>query len=309
LLTAIEKTNQLIVIDFSNLAYSQYNAFLSTVKLPSDKGPRSLTDEEFAANSDAYVPTYISFAFKKLISIIKSVGSDNSISSVIFALDDNPAWKREIYPEYKEGRKKLLYNPKSILSKLLSYTNTYFAWHVSQEADDVISSLASKYPEKKVILVTTDKDLWQILYRPNVMIYNFIKKEFISRYNLEDKFQLKKDFRNIVLYKSLWGDSGDNVPNVVPRMQAGLLPIVEDCDGSLDMFWKLYEERKAGLSPRCVQLVEANKEKVIVNNKLVSLNYDLPVEMMQNEKNFGLLEQYCMRHELTTISADLHYLM
>lgn len=90
----------------------------------------------------------------------------------------------------------------------------------------------------------------------------------------------------ISLWKSMWGDSSDNIPNVVARMKKQLLPFVIESDGTWEDFQSKIDQTK--LTPKCKTLLKENEEKIKVNAELVALRYNLNLMMETYKPRKGL---------------------
>lgn len=140
---------------------------------------------------------------------------------IIIAKDGRKNWRKDYFPYYKGNRK---LDPKdktaeeiqadrdkwykiiTILNKITDEIQENFPWKViyseKGEADDVIAVLA-KRAQEPVLIVSTDKDFFQLHKLPNVKQVSPRTGEFIV---VED---LATTLRNHILC----GDSGDGVPN------------------------------------------------------------------------------------------------
>lgn len=78
-----------------------------------------------------------------------------------------------------------------------------------READDIICSLLGN---TESIIVSTDKDFYQLLEKDNVSIYNPVTKGIINAKTVEEKYGIP--IRYFVDHKALTGDSSDNLPGV-----------------------------------------------------------------------------------------------
>lgn len=148
--------------------------------------------------------------------------------------------RREIYPEYKAGRKKApddFYAQMPILFELLDA----FGWPLYElddyEADDILGAFAKEASEKGIEtdLLTSDLDALQLV-GPLVKVYAL--KNGLS--NIEefhvDAFEKKYGLRvdQFLDLKSLMGDSSDNlpgVPGIGQKIGIGLLQQYETLDG------------------------------------------------------------------------------
>lgn len=83
------------------------------------------------------------------------------------------------------------------------------------ECDDIIAYILrtklAKTPGKK-ILVSSDKDFYQLLEDPNIEIYDPGKKIFISGQKVLDDYGVSA--RNFCLARTMVGDTSDNIPGV-----------------------------------------------------------------------------------------------
>jgi 5'-3' exonuclease len=148
------------------------------------------------------------------------------------------------------------------------------------EADDVIASVVelvkANRPGCTIVIVSSDKDLWQLV-EPNVEVYLPTRGRFVTQDLIMEEYGVV-DPRRVALYKALWGDSGDNIPNAVPRMQRQLLPIVNACTNpTLASFieWAEYGIQNGHVNEKAQKLLRAGAEIIERNWKLVQLDRNL----------------------------------
>lgn len=134
--------------------------------------------------------------------------------------------RKSLFKDYKDGRKPRLnreydfetadVQKKSfkeqffLLKDLLTFLPINVIDIKNIEADDVISfvSLFVLNSEDKKIIVSTDKDYFQLL-RPDVIIYNPIKKKYITSNEVVTDYKVLVD--NFIYIKALCGDKSDNI--------------------------------------------------------------------------------------------------
>lgn len=137
---------------------------------------------------------------------------------VIIACDNKNYWRKEKFPYYKANRKdnikkseldwKIIFD---VLHSMKKEIREYFPYRVMEidqaEADDIIGVLTEKFSSenKKVMIVSGDKDFIQLLRYDNVKIYDPIRKRYLSHDN--PKVYLQEHV--------LKGDAGDGIPNVM----------------------------------------------------------------------------------------------
>ena len=259
-----------VVIDFSNLVYISFFA-------------------AYRGKADA-VPRYYDDHVRYFQNSIASYRRWNGLAKFIYALDCRPEEKYRLYPGYKGGRQKLThadgtrFDAMEPIKNSLGEATTIKA--TGYEADDSIASFVAQHFDDEITVITTDKDIWAISDHPNARVYDPFKKEYIGKHHIRTSFCRKDkhkiihehltEYAQIRLWKGLYGDSGDKVPNVVPRTQKELIPLMAASDGSLEDFYDKVAQTE--LSPKCRQKLEDAKDKIIVNDKLVRLHYGLSLE-------------------------------
>jgi 5'-3' exonuclease len=260
-----------LLIDFSNLVYISFFGIVAETKLDTENIPLFF---------DAHVAVFN----KKMDYIIRR----HALSQVVFALDKKPVHKYDIFPDYKKRDSKLktadgsFFDPREAVLKELKRRHATVVYVEGHEADDAIASFVAQNFYSEVIIVTTDKDLWSVCEHPNAKIYNPIKGEYINKSHLRESFCVKDKYKvltqwltqysQVKLYKTLWGDPSDNIPNVVPRMKKQLLPFIVASDGSWEDFKNKLDYTQ--LTERCKTLLRENVDKIKVNSELVQLKYN-----------------------------------
>lgn len=188
---------------------------------------------------------------------------------LILVLDNKSVRKREIYPQYKLGR--------DIAPIAIQIAD---AWAKSEkpfpvcespsnEGDDCIAALVARNKDGRSLIISSDRDMWQLL-GDNVDIWCPTKRVQIDELDVYASFKVSP--RGVVLHKTCWGDSGDGVPNVLPRMHRQILPLIRECDGTFEDFSKLVQERCSTLNEKCRTLWFANEEQIQTNYNLVRLD-------------------------------------
>jgi len=265
-LIALDQSQVWIVVDFSNIAWQ--SLFASGVK----------DVKQVMDSYDGHHPVFLD----KMTQTIREVGQ--MTNSLIFALDSFPKFKLDIDPEYKQNREPVKFNPKKgLLDVFASQYSFYTAKVVEQEADDVMASIVKLHPDKNIIVVTSDRDLWQLLELPNCNIFDPLKREYVTKDMLVEKFKLEK-FGHIAIHKALWGDRGDNVPNAFPRTQRYALPILNEMqEMSLATFFRKFESEIPNMSKAkktregILQRLKEAKDRIVTNYSIVTLNKELDI--------------------------------
>lgn len=162
-------------------------------------------------------------AFRNLRALVEKF----TPSRIYFVLEGKPHKRYEALPEYKANRKIIVSDNSEIdeksaakiaeLEKFFNQTNSIISLlknnfplsvvrHPDYECDDVIYNLIKRSSSAiNWIVVSNDSDFTQLLDEfSNVKIYNPINKDFV---NYESEYCY-------VTWKSLRGDSSDNIPGI-----------------------------------------------------------------------------------------------
>ena len=277
--------SKVVVVDFSNLAntcwYPALNAEENGKKALEEwnaGGYREPDAVEPPKQYDAKLVLHTNLSLK-LDTLKQALGVDPNW--YVFVEDDHDEVKYRLFPGYKANRDRNKFDPRPLAKGYLRNSLTPSARWVrspGHEADDAIATLACQYAAEgnDAIVVSGDKDLWQLLQHPGIRIYSPAHKGFITPIHIAKAFNGLTNPKLIALHKALWGDSGDNVPNAVPRMQKPLIPVMDASDGTLSDFLEKTDQH--GLSDRCVHLLQENLRQVVINDNLVRLKLDLPLE-------------------------------
>lgn len=188
--------------------------------------------------------------------------------------------RREMYPEYKAGRKPAppdFYAQIPLLHELLDA----FGWPLYElddyEADDIMGTLARQASAKGIetALVTSDLDMLQLV-DPLVHVYALKKglsnielfrpEYFIMKYGLKPE-----QFLDL---KALMGDSSDNIPGVPGVGKKTATQLLTDYK-TLD---NVYEN--LGLIKDSVRRkLEAGKDSAMLSKKIASIWTDAPIDL------------------------------
>jgi DNA polymerase-1 len=225
-------------------------------------------------------PTGGVFGFASLaIELIKKLEPDY----VAIAWDKrgtNIRKRREIYPEYKAGRKPApddFYAQIPILYELLEA----FGWPLYElddyEADDILGTFAREATEKGIetCLLTSDLDALQLV-GPLVKVYAL--KNGLS--NIEefhvDSFEKKYGLRvdQFLDLKSLMGDSSDNLPGVPGIGQKTGIQLLQQFD-TLDNIYAHLDDIKPTVAKKLID----GKELAYMSKKVGQIWTDAPVKL------------------------------
>ena len=186
----------------------------------------------------------------------------------------------EIYPEYKAGRKPApadFYAQVPILKELLDAFGWPFYEIDDYEADDILGAFAKQAEARGIetYLLTSDLDSLQLI-SPSTKVYAI--KNGLS--NIEEfdvpAFEAKYgiDVEQFLDYKSLIGDSSDNLPGV-PGVGAKTATQLLQEFKTLDAIYANIDVIK----PSVAKKLEAGKELAYMTKQVGKIWTDIPVEL------------------------------
>ena len=135
---------------------------------------------------------------------------------MVLACDSGNVWRKQIFPNYKAGRKesreksnhdwpKIFEILTTIRRELKEHMPYRYVELDTTEADDIIAVLVRKHHDQKILILSGDKDFIQ-LHNKNVQQYSPVLNKFIG-----------KDENPSIYIKEhiLKGDRSDGIPNVL----------------------------------------------------------------------------------------------
>lgn len=189
--------------------------------------------------------------------------------------------RREIYPDYKAGRKPApadFYTQIPILHELLDALGWPLYELDDYEADDIMASLARQAEATgniETCLISSDLDMLQCL-APNTHMYalkkGFSNIELFKPEYFESKYGIRVD--QFLDLKSLKGDASDNIPGVAGIGEKGAIKLLQEYQ-TLDGIYQQIGQI-TGASQR--KLVEG-KDSAYMSRQLSTLMFDAPLEL------------------------------
>ena len=228
-------------------------------------------------NSDG-IPVNGLLAFCRFILNFIGEYSPLSILVVFDKCYDN--FRRQINPEYKANRTKLCTSAKDQLNLSFEFcqkSGIPVEFHSQFEGDDLIGSFIHQNPLEEFVVMSTDKDLCQLVQN-NVYIFNPFTKTIIDQDFVYTKYNVPA--RHFHLFLALTGDSSDNIkgiPGVGPKTAAKILSHLsdyEDIHQVMPMFSKYdFSDWNTQLQLTCinkdVQLMNPNPRSINLNQEFI----------------------------------------
>lgn len=200
---------------------------------------RAKTDEEYAAilpkllQTDDGIYTNGIYGFCKVLKKIEAKYNPEYLA-VAWDLNRN-TFRRTMYADYKAQRKPTrmeLHSQFAYTQKLLDYIGIYSFGVEGYEADDLIGSMAKKYADQDVVILTKDQDQLQLIDKHTTVWLNTKVDDVVVDLGLKQSevpthldgyFPFNEEYftkyygfapAQIIDYKALSGDASDNIPGI-----------------------------------------------------------------------------------------------
>ncbi|MBI5151596.1 MAG: hypothetical protein HZA34_03405 [Candidatus Pacebacteria bacterium] len=301
---ADKKKETLVLIDGHALVFRAFHAF----------PPLTTSDGELV--NAVYGFTRI------LLKVIK----DLQPKYIAVAFDmGKPTFRHTEFVGYKAQRKE---TPSELISQLGRVQDMVRALNIpifgveGYEADDVIGTIAETMKNKvKVLIVTGDKDAFQLVQDDKVMVYMPPRqREDAKEYNekdVEEKMGIPPSL--IVDYKALSGDQSDNIPGVQgvgPKTAVTLLKTFGSVDGIYEALQdpsKLNGEQKTVLKEKLVEKLVNGHDSARMSRHLATIDRTVPLSFVldncavsgyDKQKTVELLDKLGFKSLVNLLPAD-----
>ncbi len=217
-------------------------------------------------------------------------------------------FRHELYPEYKGGRKE---TPEDLVAQFSVVREFLDAWNIYRyeqegiEADDIIGTIASSHPECEVSILSSDRDLLQII-DPTTSV--LLMKKGISELEKMDEAALFEKYqispKQIIDLKGLMGDASDNIPgipSVGEKTAVKLLKQFETVEGVIEHV----NEVKGKLHDTILQY----SRQALLSKKLATIqkNAQLSADLsdMKYKPDLKGLREFYLRYEMNSLARKI----
>ena len=200
-------------------------------------------------------------------------------SHVLIAFDTgDKTFRHEMFPEYKGTRKEVdeeLVSQFALVRELIDALPIGRYELSGYEADDLIGTIAKRYDKDEVDILTSDKDLLQIIDdHVDVLL---MRKGLTDIHRMDVAKLLEEEGitpSQVVDMKALMGDASDNIPGV-PSVGAKTAKKLIDQYESLDNVYAHAEEVKGKMGEN----LRFYKDQAYLSYDLAKIDTDVPLEI------------------------------
>jgi DNA polymerase-1 len=232
-------------------------------------------------------------------------------SMFVAALDSGSrSFRSELYPLYKSNRRS---TPPALIPQfpLIRESCRCFGFQIHEnpgfEADDIIASYVkklSKCPEFEIIVISSDKDLMQLLAFNqdndcNIKIYDPMKQKYITDEDVVEKFGIQPHL--LVDVMALMGDCSDNIPGI-PGIGVKTASKLITEFGSLE---KLIVNIDRLPNSKKYEILKREIEKAALYKLLVTLRTDIAIEFEYSETIPLEIEKFLLKYRFESMIKRL----
>lgn len=252
---------KIVLVDGNNLLFRSYYATAYTGNIMRNK-------EGF--------PTNGVYGF---VNMINKIISDEKPEYMMVAFDIGKTFRHEKYERYKDGRRETPDDLKvqfPVAKKILTAMGIKYLEYAGYEADDIIGTISmwcEKDPEYEALIVSSDKDLLQLISDETVV--KLLKtKDYIwmDKKTFNDTYGF--DPIHMIDLKALMGDSSDNIPGVKGIGEKGAIKLVSEYK-TIDNIYENIDKIKGATQ---IKLIDG-KEDAYYSKDLVTIYREVPLDI------------------------------
>lgn len=276
---------KIVLVDGNNLLFRSYYATLYTGNI--------------MRNKDGF-PTNGVYGF---VNMINKIVNDEKPEYMMVAFDIGKTFRHEKYERYKDGRKETPDDLKvqfPIAKKILTAMGIKYLECAGYEADDIIGTVSmwcEKDPEYEALIVSSDKDLLQLI-SDETMVKLLKTKDYImmDRKTFNETYGFEPI--HMIDLKALMGDASDNIPGVRGIGEKGAIKLVSEYTTIENIYANINNIKGATQT----KLIEG-KDDAYYSKDLVTIYREVPLDVSFDDLKY----KNCNIEELTNIYKDLGF--
>ena len=252
---------KIVLVDGNNLLFRSYYATAYTGNI--------------MRNKDGF-PTNGLYGF---VNMINKIISEEKPEYMMVAFDIGKTFRHEKYERYKDGRKETPEDLKlqfPVAKKILTAMGIKYLEFAGYEADDIIGTVSlwcEKDPEYEALIVSSDKDLLQLISDETV-----VKLLKSKDYIMMDKETFRETYGfdpiNMIDLKALMGDSSDNIPGVKGIGEKGAIKLISEYH-TIDNLYDNIGNIKGAMQTKLIE----GKEDAYYSRDLVTIYRKVPLDV------------------------------
>ncbi len=215
-------------------------------------------------------------------------------------------FRHDIFADYKGGRKEVpseLVGQFQLIRDYLDAFNVKWLELSDIEADDIIGSMAKRYPECQMHVLSSDKDLLQLVDETTTV---WLMRKGVGQMEKMDEQAVLERFglmpKQIIDLKGLMGDSSDNIPGVYGIGEKTAVKLLQTYNTVENLLANI-DDLKGKLQEKMI----AGQQSALLSKKLATIktDVDLPLELddCRFVPNYQTLIDFLQSLEMSSLKA------
>lgn len=280
---------KMLLIDGNNMLFKAYHATSYGYRMTTSNG----------------IPTNAVYGFAMMIEKALSIIQPDV---VLVAWDSGkPTFRHQLYDAYKGTRKEVdqeLIVQMPMAREYLDAAGIHRYEEDGIEADDIIGTMARSYPDYQIHILSSDKDLWQLI-DPTTDVY--VMKKGLSEIEVMDEAKLMETKgitpKQIVDLKALMGDASDNIPGVKGIGEKTALKLLAQYH-TVDAVYTHIDEQKGKLKEKLIQ----DRDNAFLSKRLATIKTDLSLPFTADELQYVVkleeLNRFFRKYEMNSLFKE-----
>ena len=247
-------------------------------------------------------PTNAVFGFANMVNKALQMLQPDAI---LFAFDSGKkTFRHQQYPQYKGTRKEL---PQELIDQFQLIRQYLDACKYPRievdgyEADDIIGTMAVRYPQWQTTILTSDRDLLQLIDDTTSVI---LMKKGITELEHLDMQSLKSEYglmpHQIPDLKGLMGDPSDNIPGIPKVGEKTAMKLLEEYQNLENIL-----ENVNQLKGKLKETVEQNIELARLSKELATIYKEVPldihIDQLTNRPDLEGMGKFFRQYEMRSL--------
>jgi DNA polymerase-1 len=287
----VERMKKLLLIDGNSMLFRAYYATVYGKSMSTSSG----------------IPTNAIYGFALML---QKALKDIEPEYVFVAFDsDKDTYRHKLYPEYKGTRSATPEDLKTQFPIIREYLDALHITHYEKsglEADDIIGSIVKQNKDYKIAVLTSDKDLLQIVDE-NTDVF-LMQKGITEMARMDEKAVFERyelTPAQIIDLKGLAGDSSDNIPGVTKVGDKTATTLLKEY-GSVEGVYENIDKIKGKLHQNLIN----DKEKAFLSKKLAAIIVDADLSEIDLSRSLYQKESkdaydFYLKYQMKTMASKV----
>lgn len=256
--------------------------------------------------SSAGVPTNAVYGFATMFNRAVEMFEP---THVLIAFDTgDKTFRHELFDDYKGTRKAVdeeLVSQFALVREMLDALPIHRFELSGYEADDIIGTLAKQYPEDQIDVLTSDRDLLQVI--DNNVDVLLMKKGLTDIHRMTKEVLFEEQGitpSQVVDMKALMGDSSDNIPGVPSIGEKTAKKLIDEY-GTLDNVYANADNVKGRMGDN----LRTYKEQAYLSYTLAKIHTDVPLNLDIDDFKLNIdpeaANAFYRKHDMNSLVVEI----